>query len=493
MKLIKKAIKLAKNKIKNNQYEESEMILEQLLKIDPNNIIGCYLLGLSKQKLKKINESIECFDKVTKILPNDSDCINSLGLATLYSGDIDKAIELFISAINMNQKNADSWSNLGCQFRFKKHHESAIRCLKEAVKLSKSKNDKILMNLAGALAEDLQIKKSEKYLKKAIKINPKNHSAHFDLGCCYFLQNKFRKAWRHFDHRYKSFDNLKSIISNFSKNKKWTGQKIKDKTILFFSEQGFGDIINFIRFIENFKNKFTKVNIKILVPEEIRALLQNNLCYNFITKIEDHDYWCPLLNIPYYLNIGKNQIKNNFKPYIKSSKICDYSSFEKMFKIGICWAGNPAHPRDKDRCCELKYFKEIYDLPNIKLFSLQKDLRLRLWPNEKTPIDLANCDDIKLINMAPHMNSWEDTASIIDGLDLIVTVDTSVLHLCGAMGKKTFALIPKFPDWRWGLNTSENIWYPNVKLFRQQYHSDWKSAIKEIKEEIQLKLRSNIG
>ena len=485
MKLIKKAIKVAENKIKNNQYEQAELICEQLIKIDPKNVLGLYLLGVSKQKLKKNNESIECFDKIVSLLPRNADAYNSLGLATLSNGDIDKAIELFISAINIDPKNANSWSNLGCQFRTKKQFESSIRCLKEAVNLSKSKNDKILVNFAGVLAEDLQIDKAIKYLKRAIEINPKNHSAHFDLGCSYFLRNKFKKAWKHFNHRFKSFENLRLLKSNFSKNKEWKGNKIKDgKTILFFSEQGLGDTINFIRFIEFFIEKFPNVNIKILVPKEIKNLLENNNKGNFISNIEDHDYWCPLLNIPYCLGMSQTQIKNNFKPYIKSSKKCDYSKFDKIFKIGICWAGNPAHPRDRERCCELKYFKEICDLPNVKLFSLQKDLRPRMWPNEKNPMDLADCSEIKMINMSPHMNSWEDTASIIDGLDLIISVDTSILHLSGAMGKNTFGLIPKFPDWRWSLIGNKTIWYPSVRLFRQQNYNDWKSTFIEIKNEI---------
>jgi hypothetical protein len=485
MKLIKKAISAAENKVKNKQYEEAELICEQLMKVDPKNISGLYLLGISKQKLKKSNESIECFEKIVNLLPNDAEAHNSLGLLTLCSGDIDKAIELFISAINIDPKNANSWSNLGCQFRVKKQYESSIRCLEEALGLSGACDDKIIVNLAGALAEDLQIKKAVKYLKQAIKINPKNHCAHFDLGCSYFLQNRFKKAWKHFDHRFKSFEHLELLINNFSKNKKWKGQQIKDgKTILFFSEQGIGDTINFIRFIEDFNKKFPNVNVKILVPEEIKGILEKNTKAKFVNEIEDHDYWCPLLNIPYLLKISKKQIKDNFKPYIKSDRVCDYSKFEKMFKIGVCWAGNPAHPRDRDRCCELKYFKELYDLPNVKLFSLQKDLRPRTWPNEKNPVDLADFGDIKLINMAPHMQSWEDTASIIEGLDLIVSVDTSVLHLSGSMGKKTFALIPKFPDWRWSLSGDKTIWYPSVRLFRQQSYNDWRSTFLEIKNEI---------
>ena len=276
------------------------------------------------------------------------------------------------------------------------------------------------------------------------------------------------------------------------KEKRLIGKKIENKNykILFLVEQGIGDIFNFIRFISNFKDKFTNCEIKILITSTYSNDLIELLDYNFKntiikdTKEYKYDYWCSIMDVPYYLNLNKEEIENTYRPYIKAANQCDYSSFNNIYKIGICWAGSPVNPRDKERSCHLHYFKNIMNVPNVKLFSLQKDLRLRVWPYEKDPVDLSDCKEIKLIDMSPFMNSWSNTASIIDGLDLIISVDTSILHLACALGKKTYGIVPYAPDWRWGLVSNKSIWYPNLTLFRQKEPDDWGSVFFEIENRL---------
>jgi hypothetical protein len=186
--------------------------------------------------------------------------------------------------------------------------------------------------------------------------------------------------------------------------------------------------------------------------------------------------------LPYILKIKKEEIKNNNKPYIKSIKKSNFSNYKDFFKIGICWAGNPNHPRDKFRSCELKLFEKINN-EKIKLFSLQKDTRKR-YRNGKT-IDLCeNCQNLKIVDMSSFMNDWSDTAAIIEGLDLIISVDTSILHLAGSMGKKCIGLLPYLPDWRWRLD-AKNIWYENLKIFKQESFNDWNSVFHQVVLEIQ--------
>lgn len=488
MKLIKKAIKLAADKIGSKQYEDTELICEQVLKVEPDNIDALYLLSIAKNKLLKLEDFQKCFDKIIELTPDDFNANNSLGLAYLRLGNLDKAEYSFKKAIEMEPKNPLGWCNLGCQYRARKNNLESIKCFLKACKLSKEKNSKTLVNLAGAYAENLDLDKSIECLKKALKINPNLHSAHVDLGCSYYLKGKFRKAWKHYQHRFEHFDYLKSKISGFDKNKKWNGKKIKDgKTILFFCEQGLGDTINFIRFIDNFKAKFPNVIVKTMVPSVLHGLLSENFT-GIIKSLEEHDYWCSIMDLPHYLNMGKKEIREEYKPYIKENRQCDYSSFSGLYKIGICWAGNPQHPKDQERSFHLSYFKEIYKIPNVKLFNVQKDLRPRMWPFSEQSIDLANCPDIRMVNMANHMNSWEDTASIISGLDLIISADTSVLHLAGAMGKKTFGILSFCPDWRWQLDTHDAYWYPTVSLFRQMVQNDWTSVFEEIKKEININI-----
>jgi Flp pilus assembly protein TadD len=360
MKLIKKAIKLADDKIKNKEYNDAELICEQVIKVDPKNLDALYLLSISKYKLQKKQEFKECFDKILELTPNDFSANNSLGISYLHLGDLSKSIEYFKKATKIEPKNALGWSNLGCQLRAQKKYYEAVRCLKKSNKLSNEKDPQILVNLAGAWAESLNIKESIRCLRKAIKINPNLHSAHVDLGCAYFLNNEYKKAWKHYQHRFNHFDYLKCKVKNFNKNKKWNGKKIKDgKKILFFCEQGIGDSINFIRFIKDFQIRFPSVIVKVLVPTCLYELFSKNF-EGIIKNIEDHDYWCSIMDIPYLLKMSAEDIKKTYKPYIKETKKCDYSKFDNLYKIGICWAGNPQHPKDDDRSCYLYYFQVLY-------------------------------------------------------------------------------------------------------------------------------------
>lgn len=487
MKLIKKAITLAASKVQEKKYEDIELICEQVLKVDSDNLDALYLLSIAKHKLNKKEEFENYFNKLLNLSPNDFDANNSLGLSYLHLGNLDKAIEHFEKATKIDPKNHVGWSNLGCQYRARKNLEKAIECLLKSYKLNK-KDHQTLVNLAGAFAEKLEIKKSIFYLKKALKIKPNFPAAHVDLGCAYYLLGDYEKAFKHYQYRFKHYDYLGARVKQLDKNKKWNGKKIKEnETILFFCEQGIGDSINFIRFIENFKEKNPKVKVKTLVPSSLYDLFNYNFS-GIIKSIEDHDHWRSILDLPYYLGMQPNEIESSYKPYIKEKQPCNYSYFKDYYKIGICWAGNPQHPKDEDRSCLLSYFKEIYKIPKVKLFSLQKDLRPRVWPFQESPVDLAYCEDIKMIDMSKHMNSWEDTASIIAGLDLVISVDTSILHLAGAIGKKTYGILPYFPDWRWGLSSEKTIWYPSVRLFRKTSQHDWYSVFYKIKNEININI-----
>lgn len=488
MKLIKKALKLAKEKINKKEYNDAELLCDQVIKIDNKNLEALGILSICKYHLSKKEEFQKCLEEMEKLDPNDFNVNNCLGLSFLHSENLEKSIEYFNKAISIDPKNPSGWSNLGCQLRAQKKQKDAIICLEKAKNLSKEKDPQILVNLAGAYAEDLQIKNSIKHLKKSIKINPKLFSASVDLAYAYFLEGNYKKGWKYYKHRFNHFNYLNKKIKNFDKNKKWTGKPIEDnKKILFFCEQGIGDTINFIRFIKDFTNKFPKVKSQIIVPESLFELFSKNFP-GVVQDIQDHDYWCSIMDLPYHLKLDPDEIKKSFEPYIKETKKCNYSMFDNLYKIGICWAGNPQHPKDDERSCYLLHFKEICKLPNTKIFSLQKDLRPRIWPFHKEPIDLSYCPDVKIVNMSSHMNDWEDTASIISGLDLIISVDTSILHLSCAMGKKTFGLLPVFPDWRWGLDSESSFWYPTLKLFRQKTKNDWCNVLYDVKKQININI-----
>jgi ADP-heptose:LPS heptosyltransferase len=189
----------------------------------------------------------------------------------------------------------------------------------------------------------------------------------------------------------------------------------------------------------------------------------------------DFDFYIHLMSLPRVFNTKEDSIPHNI-PYLKSNRELVKKFKNQMnaenFKVGIVWAGNPNQENDKNRSTTFKRFKILSEIPNVVLFSLQKE-------------EASNqLNDNKIINMEKDMKDFNDTAAIIENLDLIISIDTSIAHLAGAMGKPVWVLLSYTPDWRWLLNKKDNSWYPTMKLFRQKKAGDWDSLFKEVADEL---------
>jgi hypothetical protein len=184
----------------------------------------------------------------------------------------------------------------------------------------------------------------------------------------------------------------------------------------------------------------------------------------------EYDIQSSLLSLPYMLMQQSLESSVPSAPYLTIKKKASLENYSNYYKIGIVWAGSPLHPNDANRSCYLNKFKPIHDLPGVKLFSLQKDTRKRVYIDQPDHlIDYAcGCEDMSIVDMSEHMGSFEETGAIINELDLVVTVDTSVAHLAGAIGKEVWTMIPWNPDWRWKIKGEKTDWYPSMRLFRQE-------------------------
>jgi len=185
------------------------------------------------------------------------------------------------------------------------------------------------------------------------------------------------------------------------------------------------------------------------------------------------DVHAPLLSLPLILGIGDN-VPNDV-PYITTSpeKVPAWAEkvrpAEGKLRVGIAWAGNPRHKNDRARSCPPALLEPLGGVDGVAFFSLQKDA------------DPAELPSLRLTDLTPEFRDFADTAALIANLDLVITVDTAVAHLAGAMAKPVWLMIPSLPDWRWGLDREESRWYPTMRLFRQPTSGDWASVIARIK------------
>lgn len=300
--------------------------------------------------------------------------------------------------------------------------------------------------------------------RNANSINPENHVNAYNLAIALLKLGQYKEGWELYERRFIAHKRLQVFRDRFSQPY-WDGSDLKDKKLCIFSEQGMGDFIQFARFLPLIKGNFF-----LEVQEPIAKILKK---YKVVSRsvhefgeAPDCDVCVSIGSLPYLL--GLNQESDYIsKPYITKPKV------KRTKKIGVCWAGNPDHQKDHTRSM---FASDLIDL-DCELVSLQKSEGSRRWNNQWVDINHGK-DQLNLVE--PEFNDYYELSKVIASCDLVLTVDTGVAHLSGAMGIPTYVMLPIVGDWRWGQKDT-TIWYPSVKIFRQKTQGDWKSVIQEVK------------
>lgn len=251
----------------------------------------------------------------------------------------------------------------------------------------------------------------------------------------------------------------------------WRDEDLTNKTLLLRLEGGLGDqIINF-RFAEDFKRMGARVVISC--SPEIKSLFNN---HGFVCISEDgiknlhYDYWVPSMSAAHVLNYEHNTLCG--KPYLKAQKKNLYGK-PGTLKVGIRWAGNPRFEHEQHRKFDPTQLFDLYKLPNITMYSLQRDKDL--------------IDGLPFADLKDQMHDWDATASILSGLDLVISSCTSVAHCAAALGIETWVIVPVLPYYLWAVPGNKSAWYDSVKIFRQEKYGDWDRPLKNIRHELENK------
>ena len=436
------------------EYENALLFYKTALSQRPGEIALNLSIGLAYEKLRKTDAAQACYEQILAYNDNSERFLRIkagayLNLANIYydSNDFDKSIELLEKAIQLSPKYSNLYMNLGKSYRAKNNLAKAVDCF-----------------------------------KKAIEHDKDNVDAWYNLGEIQILQGDFKNGFANYEYRF-----LRSNINiaEYPKFKKprWQGENLEGKTIFVCGEQGFGDAIQFSRFFYDLKQKGAKVlynsrealselfkSNKLICPEIIP--LNSYKEPNFEASF---NYHIPLMSLPHALNITKETIPFS-APYISAEpqKIEFFKEILKndknKLKIGIKWRGNTNIALQ--RVIHLKAFSAFSDIPNVSFYSFQKDAK----PEELAfaPLNINN-------DLVQYFTNFSETAGALANMDLLITNDSSIAHLGGAMGIKTFIVLPYLSEWRWGLDPDTSPWYNSVKLFRQKTAGNWTEVFAEVK------------
>ncbi len=459
------------------QYEKAAVCFKDALQIDQTYFDAYLNLGLSLQKQRLIDEAINVYQKALDITGDKADIFFNLAKCYQDKGVYEEAVALFSKSVTLKPELRGAYVNIADIFWKKKRKDEAEKYYRLV-----SEDETALMlyfNNAGLKMLSKKIfDKALRYFDIALTVQKDNPEIHYNKSHIYLLTGNLKKGWAEYEWREKRKDFPQR---EFSKPP-LSSIDIFGKKILVYDEQGIGDSIQFFRYIPLLKKNNATVIFECYQVMEclykgfdfIDILIQNNKKEPQI----DYDYRISLPSLPNYFGTTLDSIPDGV-PYLFADKNLSGLWQKKIrdnedFKVGLVWAGSPSHKNDKNRSCKLEKFSTLFKIANTDFYSLQK--------GNAVEEAIQFNKNIKILN--EEIKTLSDTAAIIDNLDLIITVDTSVAHLAGAMGKDVWVLLPYLPDWRWLENRSDSPWYPSMKLFRQSKQGDWESVIKKVHSEL---------
>ena len=458
------------------QYEIAVRLITQAIQIDSTKPSFCTNLGNVLQKQGKLEESIRAYRKAIRIQPDYADAYYNLGNVFQEQGKLEESIQAYQKAIQIQPDYADTYYNLGNVLQKQGKLEESIQAYQKAIQIQPNHED-AYNDLGVIFKEKRQLDKSIQAFQKSIRLNSNFAQAHENLGMLLLLKGDFLNGWKEYEWRWRSVQ--KSQKRDF-KRPLWDGTPLDGKSILVYAEQGFGDTIQFIRYIELLPDTGTII-IFACQPELKRLFKSIDRIDALVTKgevISDFDVHIPLLSLPYIFNTTLDSIPSQ-TPYLYSDINSDFAFIldnEDHFKVGIVWAGSSTHVNDRNRSVNLNQFKELLSIEGCEFFSLQVGLH-------RADISQNGYDYI-IKDLGKMFNDFRDTASAILQLDLVISVDTSVAHLAGALGKEVWTLLPFVPDWRWMFDRSDSPWYPSMTLFRQKKVGNWGDVFQQLKFEL---------
>jgi tetratricopeptide (TPR) repeat protein len=470
--LIRMAGEQAKNFIKQNDYIPAEILLEQALKVKYDLKLKQHLV-IVKMYLRKYEESAKlCKENIkTHRLAED---YNNLALIQRAQLDFKSALKNGRMAYKKNPKSAAIIANYAVTAVALNNFSFALELIEEAIKRD-GKNPMMYANKASMLSQIGKLVQAERVFKQALALNPQEPQVFIDYFYCLANQKKYSEAWPYYENRYYRIKELRESIAKYKKPVITYRKPFYHERICILPEQGLGDTLMSLRFIEEFQK--IAPNSYFYSSEQIYAFAKK-LPIKIKEKFDKKTtHIVGIMSLPFLLGIEK----------IPEPKTPVKHSPEKngKLRIGLCWAGSPHHPLDSLRSTYLKFYEKFLNDPHIQAYSFMKDRRMRIYAGHDQYVDYAEgFENYKIIDLSDHMTNSLETAKLFDQIDILITCDTFVAHLAGTCGVPTYVLIGDKPDWRWGQRDAFTEWYPTVKLIRKRKNESFLSLINSLYKKI---------
>jgi Tfp pilus assembly protein PilF len=462
----------------SNQKLEAAREYLQALELHPGFFEAAFNLGVLFQEMGQSDQAIGCYRHALQCKPDLAPAWGNLGVALRNTHRGQEAVDSFRQALRLQPGEPGVLNNLGNALLAQQQYAEAIACFRDGLRRTPA-NPGIHLNLGNALRASGHVGEAIQSLRQALELRPDFAEAHWDLAFALLLQGDFTQGFQEYEWRWRRPDFPRRQFDS----PLWLGEDLAGRTLLVHTEQGAGDNLQFVRFVGALAERGARV---VLECQPFLAALFESApgAPQIIPRgdaLPEVDWHLPLLSLPQRLGITLDTIPAR-TPYLQPPARRRVvlppprGQQDARLKVGLVWRGNPQHPNDRQRSIPLASLEPLFAVPGVAFYNLQ------VAPGPQFAGEAAS--QPALIPLEGLLRDFADTAALVDQLDLVISVDTSVAHLAGALGQPAWVLLPFAPDWRWLLGREDTPWYPTLRLFRQSAPGDWSAVIQRVRDSL---------
>ena len=464
-------------------------VRRHLCKLAPGEAKHWFELGLALQKTQRAAEAREAYLRAQQIQPDYPYLRNNLAATFLDLDQPQQAKEMLEPLVAGEQKDALSLINLGSACRQTFELDRSCEMFERAIAVDPS-NPLAYSNYGLTFKELQRWEEAIAIFERALAVDPNFIGARWNLAMAQLLRGDYERGWINHEARWEGSPELRGKAKGGLPQPEWQGEPLTGKTLFVWGEQGFGDALQFARYVSLIAERVKREGGRMLYCcfGRLLPLFRRSFegCYEIIIPdtfrpLPDCDYHCPLLSLPLRFGTTLDTVPAR-TPYLilDEEKVAAWRArleFERRLKVGLVWTGNPTHQRNPFRSVSLDaYVKAFKDLRNIAFYSLQFDAAQQ--------IRQAQANGFEIADHTAEMKDYDDSAAFMRNMDLIITICTSAAHLAGAIAARTWLLLDVNPHWVWLTERSDSRWYPTLTLYRQSTYREWGPVMARVQADL---------